>query len=68
MDVGGPEDPDLETSGRALIMANSLLSAVQFIARPLEKVESQFSTRYPYIPNIVHNKKKCRSLAKDILQ
>jgi replicative superfamily II helicase len=35
--------PGLETRGRALIMANSLLSAIQFIARPLEKVESQFS-------------------------
>ena len=35
--------PGLETRGRALIMATSLLSAVQFIARPLEKVESQFS-------------------------
>jgi len=34
--------PGLETRGRALIMANSLLPAVQFIARPLEKIESQF--------------------------
>ncbi len=35
--------PGFETRGRALIMASSLLSAIQFIARPLEKVESQFT-------------------------
>ena len=35
--------PGFETRGRALIMASSLTSAVQFIARPLEKVESQFT-------------------------
>ena len=34
--------PGLETRGRALIMTSSLLPAVQFIARPLEKIESQF--------------------------
>jgi replicative superfamily II helicase len=35
--------PGFETRGRALFMASSLLSAIQFIARPLEKVESQFT-------------------------
>ena len=35
--------PGFETRGRALIMASSLTSAVQFIVRPLEKVESQFT-------------------------
>lgn len=35
--------PGLETRGRALIMASSIVSAIRFIARPLEKVESQFS-------------------------
>jgi replicative superfamily II helicase len=35
--------PGYETRGRALFMASSLLSAIQFIARPLEKVESQFT-------------------------
>ncbi|HZH38813.1 MAG TPA: helicase-related protein, partial [Bacillales bacterium] len=35
--------PGLETRGRALIMASSITSAIQFISRPLEKVESQFT-------------------------
>ena len=35
--------PGFETRGRALFMTSSLLSAIQFIARPLEKVESQFT-------------------------
>ncbi|MDQ6724374.1 MAG: DEAD/DEAH box helicase [Thermoproteota archaeon] len=35
--------PGFETRGRALIMTSSLLSAIQFIAKPLEKVESQFT-------------------------
>ena len=35
--------PGYETRGRALIMTSSLPSAIQFIARPLEKVESQFT-------------------------
>jgi replicative superfamily II helicase len=35
--------PGYETRGRALIMASSLTSAIEFIARPLEKVESQFT-------------------------
>ncbi len=35
--------PGLETRGRALFMATSLSSAIQFIAKPIEKVESQFT-------------------------
>ncbi len=35
--------PGFETRGRALIMTSSLTDAIQFIARPLEKVESQFT-------------------------
>jgi replicative superfamily II helicase len=35
--------PGLETRGRALFMASSITPAIQFIARPLEKVESQFT-------------------------
>ncbi len=35
--------PGLETRGRALFMASSIQSAIQFIARPIEKVESQFT-------------------------
>ena len=35
--------PGFETRGRALFMATSLLPAIQFIAKPLEKVESQFA-------------------------
>jgi len=35
--------PGFETRGRALIMASSIKSALQFISRPLEKVESQFT-------------------------
>ena len=35
--------PGYETRGRALIMASSIASAIQFISRPLEEVESQFT-------------------------
>jgi replicative superfamily II helicase len=35
--------PGFENRGRALIMGTSLTSSIQFIARPLEKVESQFT-------------------------
>ena len=35
--------PGFETRGRALIMSSSIESAIQFISRPLEKVESQFT-------------------------
>ena len=35
--------PGFETRGRALIMASSITSAIQFLSRPLEKVESQFT-------------------------
>jgi replicative superfamily II helicase len=35
--------PGFENRGRALIMGTSLISSIQFIARPLEKVESQFT-------------------------
>lgn len=35
--------PGLESRGRALIMASSIISAIRFIARPLERVESQFN-------------------------
>ncbi len=35
--------PGLENRGRALFMASSLLDAIQFIAKPIEKVESQFT-------------------------
>jgi replicative superfamily II helicase len=35
--------PGYETRGRALIMASSIASAIQFISRPLESVESQFT-------------------------
>ena len=56
--------PGLETRGRALIMANSLLPAVQFIARPLEKIESQFGIDTLVFQTLVYNKKKCRLWSK----